>query len=161
MDLVTARERDRPIPMPVSSEPVVATELAARLRLIVVRLSRQLRRHDPSGLSPALVSALGVVGRRGPLTPSELAEVEDVKRPTATRFIAILEDHGLVDRERDPCDGRSYRVAATARGRALLAASRTARNAYLARGLATLEPGELESVDRALVVLERLVREAR
>jgi DNA-binding MarR family transcriptional regulator len=147
--------------MPVSTETVIATELAARLRLTVVRLSRQLRRHDPSGLSPALVSALGVVGRRGPLTPSELADVEDVKRPTATRFVAILEDHGLVDREQDPCDGRSYRVAVTSRGRALLAESRTRRNAYLARGLATLAPDELETVDRALVVLERLVRDGR
>jgi DNA-binding MarR family transcriptional regulator len=102
-----------------------------------------------------------VVGRRGPLTPSELADFEDVKRPTATRFVAILEDHGLVDREQDPCDGRSYRVAATVRGRALLAESRTRRNAYLARGLSTLDADELETVDRALVVLERLVRESR
>lgn len=140
---------------------MIATELAARLRLTVVRLSRQLRRHDASGLSPALVSALGVVGRRGPLTPSELADVEDVKRPTATRFVAILEHHGLVDREPDPRDGRSYRVAATARGRELLDENRTRRNAYLARGLAALEPAELESVDRALIVLERLVRGAR
>jgi DNA-binding MarR family transcriptional regulator len=147
--------------MPVSTETVIAPEIAARLRLTVVRLSRQLRRHDPSGLSPSLVSALGVVGRRGPLTPSELADLEDVKRPTATRFVAILEDHGLVDREQDPCDGRSYRVAVTARGRALLAESRTRRNAYLARGLATLEPDELETVDRALIVLERLVRDSR
>jgi DNA-binding MarR family transcriptional regulator len=147
--------------MTASTETVVAAELAARLRLTVVRLSRQLRRHDASGLSPALVSALGVVGRRGPLTPSELADVEDVKRPTATRFVAILEHHGLVDREPDPCDGRSYRVAVTARGRQLLDESRTRRNAYLARGLAALEPGELETVDRALVVLERLVRDSR
>jgi DNA-binding MarR family transcriptional regulator len=147
--------------MPAATETVIATELAARLRLTVVRLSRQLRRHDPSGLSPALVSALGVVGRRGPLTPSELADFEDVKRPTATRFVAILEDHGLVDREQDPCDGRSYRVVATGRGRALLAESRTHRNAYLARGLSTLDADELETVDRALVVLERLVRASR
>jgi hypothetical protein len=39
--------------------------------------------------------------------------------------------------------------------------SRTRRNAYLARALATLEPAELESVDRALVVLERLVAGSR
>lgn len=147
--------------MTATTETPTATELAARLRLAVVRLSRQLRRHAASGLSPSLVSALGVVGRRGPLTPSELADIEDVRRPTATRFIAILERRGLLDREPDSRDGRSYRVALTTRGAALLAESRTRQGAYLARALSALDPAELAALDRALGLLERLVKDGR
>jgi DNA-binding MarR family transcriptional regulator len=147
--------------MPATTETVTANELAARLRLSVVRLSRRLRRHAASGLSPSLVSALGVVGRRGPLTPSELAEIEDVKRPTATRFIAILERRGLVDREPDRRDGRSYRVSLTTQGSVLLAQSRTRQGAYLARALSALDPTELDALDRALGLLERLVEAGR
>jgi DNA-binding MarR family transcriptional regulator len=138
-----------------------ATELAARLRLVTVRLSRQLRRHADTGLSPSLVSALGVIGRRGPLTPSELAEIEDVRRPTATRFVAILETRELVRREADVCDRRSYRVTVTEQGRALLSASRTRRNAYLAGGLSALTPSELETIEQALGLLERLLEAGR
>jgi DNA-binding MarR family transcriptional regulator len=138
-----------------------ATELAARLRRAVVRLSRQLRRHAPSGLSPSLDSALGAIARRGPLTPSELAAIEDVRRPTATRLIGGLECRGLVERSADPADGRSHRVAATDAGRALLAHARQRRNAYLGNALKALEAEELAALDRALVLLERLVEEGR
>ncbi len=147
--------------MTASVDAPTATELAARLRRTVVRLSRRLRRHAASGLSPSLESALSLVGRRGPLTPSELAELEDVKRPTATRLIGVLERRGLVERAPDPCDGRSHRVALTPVGRSLLAESRTRRNAYLGRALGALEPDELAVLDRALGLLERLVEETR
>jgi DNA-binding MarR family transcriptional regulator len=147
--------------MPATTETITSTELAARLRSNVVRLSRRLRRHAASGLSPSLISALAVVARRGPLTPSELADIEDVRRPTATRFVAILENRGLVDRDPDPLDGRSYRVAATARGRVLLAESRTRQGAYLARALSTLEASDLRTLDQALGVLERLLEAGR
>jgi DNA-binding MarR family transcriptional regulator len=136
-----------------------STELAARLRRTVMRLSRRLRRHAASGLSPSLESALGVIGHRGPLMPSELAQIEDVKRPTATRVIAILERRGLVERAPDPCDRRSHRVGLTAQGSALLAQSRTRRIAYLGRALGALEPDDLALLDRALRLLDRLLLE--
>ncbi|HEX2703355.1 MAG TPA: MarR family transcriptional regulator [Solirubrobacteraceae bacterium] len=147
--------------MSTLTDATTSAELAARLRRTVVRLSRRLRRHAASGLSPSLESALGLIGRRGPLTPSELAEVEDVKRPTATRLIAILERRGLVERAADPRDGRSHRVAVTDAGRSLLATSRTRRDAYLGRALSALDRDELAALDRALGLLERLVEESR
>ena len=50
--------------------------LAARLRLSMVRLSRQLRRMDPSELTIAQFSALATVVRNGPLGIGHLAEIE-------------------------------------------------------------------------------------
>jgi DNA-binding MarR family transcriptional regulator len=141
--------------------PTAREELPARLRRVTMRLSRRLRREAGSGLPPALDSALTTIGRRGPISPSELAQLEGVRRPTATRLLAILEDRGLVARTPDPCDRRSCRVAVTEPGRALLRDSRTRRDAYIARRLASFEPDDRAMLDRALALLERMIPEER
>ena len=97
----------------------------------------------------------------GPLTPSELAERERVKRPTATRILANLAALGLVTRTPDPGDGRASLVATTAAGRALLRRLRTRKNAYLAKRLRGLDPDEVETLERAATILERLLDEER
>ena len=135
------------------------TELAARLRSVLVRTARRLRQHGDTGLSPSLTAALAAVARRGPLTPSELADGERVKRPTATRFVHCLERAGLVSRTDDPDDGRSYRVAITPTGSGLLASAACREDAYLARGLRTLDDDELDTLARAAALLERLLDE--
>ena len=61
-----------------------APPLAAHLRLAIARTARKLRQEAGGGLSPSQTSALAVVERHGPLTPSELAARERVQRPTAT-----------------------------------------------------------------------------
>jgi DNA-binding MarR family transcriptional regulator len=85
-------------------------DLASRLRLAVARTARRLRQEADGGLSPSLVAALATVERHGPLTPSRLAEIERIQRPTATRLVATLEQQGLAVREGDPLDRRSFRV---------------------------------------------------
>ena len=70
-----------------------------------------------ASLSPTLTAALATVENHGPLTPSELAERERVRRPTATRIVARLVELGLVTRTPDPADGRGFLVAPTAEGR--------------------------------------------
>ena len=72
----------------------------------VVRLARRLRQEAGDELSPTLAAALATVERAGPLTPSELAEIERVKRPTATRIVARLVEDGLVTK-RDRPDRRA------------------------------------------------------
>src|SRR3954466_14475820 len=96
-------------------------DLAGRLRLAVTRTARRLRQEAGGGLSPTLSAALATVDRHGPLTPSELAERERIRRPTATRLVARLVAEGLVGRTADPGDGRSSLLAATSAGKMLLA----------------------------------------
>src|SRR5437763_14089196 len=95
-------------------------ELGARLRIAVARLARRLRQEAGTGLSPSLMSMLSTVDRHGPVTPSELADREQIRRPTATRLIARLEKEGFLATEVDLADRRSYRVAVTPRGHRLL-----------------------------------------
>jgi DNA-binding MarR family transcriptional regulator len=134
-------------------------DLAVRLRLAVVRTARRLRQEAGEELSPSQAAALSTIDRHGPLTPSELADRERIRRPTATRLIAILEDTGLVDRTRDPQDGRSFLVALSPTGRELLARVRTRKNAYLSRRLRELSPEDRATLDHASAILERLLEE--
>src|SRR3954463_13173220 len=84
--------------------------LAARLRLVITRTARRLRQQAGTDLGPSQLSALASVERHGPLTPSELARIERIQRPSATRIVARLEEAGLVERVADPTDRRSFTV---------------------------------------------------
>lgn len=135
-------------------------EVAAHLRLVVTRTARRLRTEASGGLGPSLGAALATVERWGPLTPSELAEREGIRRPSATRIVARLEEEGFVARERDPDDGRSFRVALTAAGVDHIRDVRSRKDAFLARRLETLSPEDRATLDRASDLLERLLEDA-
>src|ERR671919_1328631 len=114
----------------------IREELAPRLRWAITRMARRLRQEAGVDLGPSQVAALASVDRRGPLSPSELAEIERIKRPTVTRIVRHLEEAGLVERVRDPADGRASILSVTAEGRALLKRLRERKTAYLAKRLA-------------------------
>jgi DNA-binding MarR family transcriptional regulator len=141
-----------------SPNPPAATlgDVAALLRLAIIRTARRLRQEAGTDLSPSQSAALATIERNGPVTPSELASLERIQRPTATRIIALLEEGGLIERAADPLDGRSSLVSATTRGRGLLKKLRTRKNAYLARRLRDLDPDEVATLARAAEILERL-----
>jgi DNA-binding MarR family transcriptional regulator len=141
------------------SAPTIANhpELAGRLRLLIARTARRLRQEAGTDLSPSQSSALATVDRHGPLTPSEVAALERVQRPTATRILARLEEAGLVERAADPGDRRSSLITATPEGRALLRHQRTRKNAYLAERLDALGEEDLATLERAAGILERVL----
>src|SRR5947209_15203163 len=101
---------------PIATANRSELELAARLRLAVTRLARRLRQQSGDGLTPSQNSALASIERNGPLTPSELAAIERIQRPTATRVLSGLADAGLITREIDPVDRRVARVRTTREG---------------------------------------------
>lgn len=146
------RSRGRP-----AGDPTAA--LADRLHSAAIHLLRRLRREDDaSGLPAPQLSALSVIVFGGPVTLGQLAAAEQVRPPTITRLVAELEADGLVARETDPADRRVVRVSATPRGARLLHEGRARRVASLAdslRGLATKDRAALE---RAIPILERVVR---
>jgi DNA-binding MarR family transcriptional regulator len=141
------------------------TDSAARLRLAIVRTARRLRQEAAGAggteLTPTAGSALATVERHGPLTPSELAEIERVKRPTATRTLRLLTEAGLVDRTPDPDDGRSALVNVSAAGREQLRRLRGRKNAYLARRMRELPATDVETLERAATILEELLEASR
>src|SRR5919112_4913734 len=124
-------------------------ELPARLRLVIARTARRLRQEAGDELSPSMTAALATIEMHGPLAPSRLAELERVKRPTATRVLRRLEEEGLIERTADPSDGRGAVVSVTRQGAALLKKLRSRKNAYLARRLRELPDEDVETLDRA------------
>jgi DNA-binding MarR family transcriptional regulator len=90
-----------------------------------------------------------------------LAEIERIKRPTVTRTLRQLEDAGLVDRSPDPADGRSALVSVNAAGRERLRRLRGRKNAYLARRMRDLPVEDVETLERAAVILEGVLEEPR
>jgi DNA-binding MarR family transcriptional regulator len=149
--------------MPVTP-PTSLTDSAARLRLAIVRTSRRLRQEamvEATDLTPTSTSALATVERHGPLTPSELAEIERVKRPTVTRTLGCLTDAGLVERSPDPADGRSALVSVNAAGRERLRRLRKRKNAYLARRMRDLPQEDVETLERAAAILEQMLEGER
>ncbi len=147
--------------MPATATDKRTGEVAARLRLAITRTARRLRQDAGGELGPAGTAALATIERRGPLTPSELAAIEQIKRPTVTRILATLAEAGLVERAPDPADGRSAIVAISSAGRERLRALRARKNAYLARRLGRLEADEVAALERAAEILERMLEGER
>jgi DNA-binding MarR family transcriptional regulator len=132
-------------------------ETAAHLRLVINRSARRMRQEAGTELSASNASALSAVEMHGPVTPSELADIERIKRPSATRILRGLEEEGLVQRTPDPKDGRSALISVTGEGRERLRRLRQRKNAYLARRMRDLEPADVATLEQAAQVLERLL----
>jgi DNA-binding MarR family transcriptional regulator len=145
------------IPIEPGSAAASDVELAARLRLAITRTARRLRQEAGTDLSPSQLAALATIERHGPLAPSELAERERIRRPTATRVLARLVEAGLVERIPDPADGRSAIVSVSSEGCALLRRLRRRKTAYLATRIRDLPPQDLSALARATEVLESIL----
>jgi DNA-binding MarR family transcriptional regulator len=130
--------------------------LPSQLRLAVMRLARRLRQESVGDITPSQLSSLSVVDREGPLSLGELADIERIAPPSMTRIAARLEEEGWVVRTVDASDRRVARLGISDSGRALLKATRTRRDAYLATRLRGLSLEDREILERALPLLERL-----
>ena len=130
--------------------------LAGRLRLSMIRLSRQLRHYDPSELTIAQLSLLASVVRAGPIGVGHLAEIEGLPSPAVTRLADKLEDAGLVPRRANPADRRGVHLVATVQGEQVFARRREAGNAWLAGHLSALSEDDRVALERAVGVLESL-----
>jgi DNA-binding MarR family transcriptional regulator len=133
----------------------------ARLRLVVARLYRQLAQAsaDDLNLTYAQLSALARTEEYGPIRLGELAALEQVAAPSLTRTVRPLAAAGLIDKEADPSDGRSWLVEISPEGRALLGRIRRERSELLARRMSRLTADQRDTLLAALPVLELLLTE--
>ena len=97
-----------------------ALELAMAMVDLLEVTSRPLVEH---GLSPArwrLLIALRFQSSGSGASIGELADHLDVKEPTVTATVDRAQKDGLVERRKDPADGRVVRVVLTERGNSTL-----------------------------------------
>jgi DNA-binding MarR family transcriptional regulator len=132
--------------------------VAQRLHKATLRLLRILRLEDAhTGIGPAQLSALSVLVFAGEKTLGALAAAEGVKAPTMSRIVASLVRARLVSRTEDPDDGRRILLAPTKAGRRLMLAGRDRRLRRLDGLIGRLSSGEVEALDHAAGLIERLL----
>jgi DNA-binding MarR family transcriptional regulator len=134
-----------------------SADLAATLRIGVMRLSRRIRvERSGDDLTFNQLSVLGTLSRYGALPVGEIAAHENVKPPSMTRTVACLEDLGLVTRRASPTDGRQVVIDLTDEARRVMDADRRRRDAWLAQQLSALQPDELALLRQVAPILEGL-----
>jgi DNA-binding MarR family transcriptional regulator len=138
--------------------------VASRLHSAAIHTLRAVRVADArSGLTPARLSALSVLVFGGPRTIGALASADGVRSPTMTQLVNGLEADGLVRRrpakaEGAEGDGRRVVVEATAAGERTMRDAQGRRLDVLLDLLGPADAGEVELLDRAAALLERLLQ---
>ncbi|MEU8178443.1 MarR family transcriptional regulator [Microbispora hainanensis] len=137
-----------------------AAQAAGDVWVAVSRLVRRLRELDTAGdLSPGQVSVVVRLAKHGPASASELAAAERVRPQSMAAIVQALERAGLVERHRDPEDGRRQLVTLTESGRERRLDDRRAREAWLARALqAHCSEAELRTIIEAMALLDAVAQ---
>lgn len=145
------------------SSPTASVDLSRnsddldRLRVVLLRLSRRIRANSVGELTPSQFSLFVAVNKHGPTTVGQIAEIEHVKPPTASKIIAKLEADRLVRRTADPDDRRCALIESTALGRTYLDGVRVAGRNWVAGQLEALDGDDVAALEAALPALERLL----
>jgi DNA-binding MarR family transcriptional regulator len=130
---------------------------ASELRLVLGQLIRRLRAEYSFPVAQA--SVLSRLDREGAQTASQLAAAEHVRPQSMAQTLAELEAAGLIERRRDPSDGRRMQVELTDEGRARVLEGRGRREDWLAAAIdAELSPAEQRTLLAAVPLLQRLSR---
>ncbi|MFF1907711.1 MarR family winged helix-turn-helix transcriptional regulator [Kitasatospora sp. NPDC058218] len=142
--------------------PAPAIERARRLTDVVTRLRRALRSsirtdYPWESLPMAQVELLQTLAA-APLRVGELAARQRLAPNTVSGLVGKLLEAGFVDRQADPGDRRTARIALTPAGLRQLDDWRQAHERRIATALGTLSATDREAVMQALPALDRLAR---
>lgn len=131
----------------------VASQLVPRAALLTRLLARQLR----GQLSRPEIGLLNTL-QSGPRRITDLAELEGVAQPTMTQLVKRLEQQGLVERARQPDDGRVVVVSLSEAGAVAFDGYRTQATIALSRYLDEMSDEEIEALAAATETLAELAR---
>lgn len=128
-----------------------------RLRGVIGRLARQLNASSTAeGLTPSQASVLGLVVFRGPISLSELADLEGLNPTMLSRVVGRLQELELIRRIPDPADLRSASVTSTPAGQETDRRVKAQRAAVVSECVDELSAGEQHALSAALPALESL-----
>ena len=133
-------------------------EVAAALRVAIGLLVRRMRQVQlPGELTLAEIWALKRLDNGGPATSSELARQDRISPQSMGVTLGVLEQRGLIERHRDPADGRRVVLSVTEAGRQLVNDRRGARVEQFAAALRDgFTAAERDQLLAATPLLERL-----
>jgi DNA-binding MarR family transcriptional regulator len=137
------------------------TEAAADAMLGSVRhLTRRLQRVQiRDDMTFAEREAMGLLLQHGPATSAELARLAQISPQAMGTTLAVLESRQLVQRGRDPHDGRRVVFSCTQEGAQFVENSRGVRAQIVADTLVKhFTVAEIEVLAQAAPLLERLAQ---
>ena len=134
------------------------TAIANQLRPVLLKLNRELRREVHSlGVTGGQVALLVQIKYHPGIGIRELARLERVSVPGMSKFVARLQEAGLVARAPVAGDQRRVGLSLTADGQKVLRSVKSKRTAWLSARLRQLEPEQLEAIDAAIEPLAHLL----
>jgi DNA-binding MarR family transcriptional regulator len=146
-------------PKPASLLPVTLTEqqrtaTAEALDEVTRFTYRQLE--TLRQISFSAVATLSTLDSSGPYRLTELADRQGISQPSMTAMVSRLERQDLVERRRDPADGRIVLVVITGAGQDMLRRRRTGRVAFLSSLMGALDPAEQHALANAAAALRHM-----
>jgi DNA-binding MarR family transcriptional regulator len=143
---------------PIKAESPNVSTLAEALRAPLLRVSRRLRQEAQKvGLSAHDALILSHIKRNPGMGVSELAEFDQISRPTMSGHIKRLEAAGWLSRAGHAGDGRRSGLRVTPTGVRKLDMLMRHRNDWLVERLLRLAPAEREQLWEAAPALLKLV----
>jgi DNA-binding MarR family transcriptional regulator len=133
------------------------TALAEVLRPALLRASRKLRREaQKAGVSALDAQLLAVIQKNPGVGAAELADREQMTRPSMSGHVKRLLAAGWISRDPAADDARRVGIRLTPDGEAALEAIRVRRNDWLADRLAAIGPDARAALATAAGPLARL-----
>jgi DNA-binding MarR family transcriptional regulator len=134
------------------------TDVANRLRPVLLKLARELRREVHSlGVTGGQVALLVQIKYAPGIGMRELAAKERISVPAISKFVARLEAAGLVERQAVGGDRRRVGLHVTSAGHRVLRSVKSKRTAWLAERLRGLDGDQLAAIDAAIEPLSELL----
>lgn len=136
-----------------AAELDVADELGVQLVRFVRLINKaksQVAKQGPDGIERAAYAILFHLIHDGPQRTSKLAETLHAEISTISRQSSSLVQHGLVERQADPEDGRACLLAPTTEGLRVFEENRRQRNRWLAEVLADWPEEDRELLNKLL-----------
>ena len=136
------------------------TELANRLRPVLLKLARALRREIHSlGVTGGQVSLLVQIKYSPGIEIKELATREGISVPAVSKFVTRMETAGLLARTPVGTDRRRVGLTLTEAGHKVLRSVRSRRTAWLAARLRTLDSEQRAAIEAAIDSMLLLIEE--
>lgn len=143
---------------PVTREGEPDAGLAEKFRHILLRLDLLVRRQSTQySLSRAQTSILHTLACHDRLRMSDLARLENVRVPTTSNSVSVIEAMGYVEREPDASDRRGVCVRITDLGRARIEQVLADRDRDFAERMSHLTPEHLTLLVSAVPALTALL----
>lgn len=140
--------------MPLADAVTDPALVADALRPALLRISRRLRQEaNKAGVSALDAMLLGEINRQPGIGVCELADGEQIARPTMSIHVKRLEAAGWIARSGHAEDGRRSGLAITDAGLGQLDLIRAHRNDWLAKRLAQMPAAQRQRLAEAAALL--------